>query len=129
MSAETLHCNVCFGWKANICIVLFLLPTRRMDEYLFMFLAEGVAQGHARYRDGARHSMMIFACGGVLDGARDSAAAFASRGGWTFVDVKRGKQIDDPDWIEDDALRTAAEAALENGPALVVYADEIPADS
>ena len=100
-----------------------------MDEYLYMFLAEGVAKAHSRYRDGARHSMMILACGEAQDPAQQSAVSLATEGGWTFVDMKRGKQIDDPDWVEDETLRAAAEEALETGGAIVVYADEIPADS
>jgi hypothetical protein len=97
-------------------------------EYLFMFLAEGIAENHPRCRTGARHSLMIFATGPTQDDARVSAIRFASEEGWSFVHVKHGTQIYDDEIIADDMMRDAAEEALGTGYALVTYTNEIPSD-
>jgi hypothetical protein len=45
--------------------------------------------------------------------------------GWLLPQIKRGKQVSDPDVIQDDVLRSAAEGALPDGNCIVVYKDEI----
>lgn len=48
--------------------------------------------------------------------------------GWLLPQIKQGKQVGDPDLIDDDVLRSAAERALADGNALIVYKDEIISD-
>lgn len=95
-----------------------------------MFRAEGVAQQASNYRTGARHALMLFATGPSLDLARVEAVTGATGRGWTHIEVKREKELDDDVTnITDEVLRSAAEFALLEGNAIVVYAQEIPLDS
>jgi hypothetical protein len=95
-----------------------------------MFLAHGVARQGSNYRPGARHALMLFATGESLHLARSEAIAGAANRGWAHVEVKREKPLGrDATGIEDEILRPAAETALADGAAIVVYAQEIPLNS
>jgi hypothetical protein len=97
---------------------------------LFMFLAQGVAQEATGYRPGARHALTIYVSSDALENARPQATELASEAGWLHVEIKREKVIgSDTATISDETLRSAGEHAIETGGAIVVYADEIPADS
>jgi hypothetical protein len=101
-----------------------------MTTQLFMFLAQGVAQQATGYRPGARHAFMIYVSSDDLENARPRATELASEAGWLHVEIKREKAIgSDTATISDDTLKSAAEHAIEAGGAIVVYADEIPANS
>lgn len=95
-----------------------------------MFLAEGVAGSEGRYRTGARHAFIAFVASSDLQSAQQRAKRYSAEKGWTFVVVKRGVELAaDTSLIEDDILRSAAMDAQSNGAAIVVYADEIPANA
>ncbi|MDO7842580.1 hypothetical protein [Sphingomonas immobilis] len=100
-----------------------------MTASLFMFLAKGVATNNAKFREGARHALMLFGSGSNTVAARSAAISGAEGKGWRFVEVSREKVLDSgPSAIADPTLRTAAEDAVREGHAIVVYADELPLD-
>ncbi|WP_332773089.1 hypothetical protein [Phenylobacterium sp.] len=101
-----------------------------MADQLFMFLALGVAEQSTDYRPGARHALMIFVTASSLQAARLQAVEFVSRRGWCAVDLRREKSIGvDASGISDDILKAAAETAMQSDGAVIVYAEEVPADS
>lgn len=101
-----------------------------MTERLFVFTAQGVAGAASGYRPGARHALLIFVRTHGLEDAETRAVGFAAEQGWSHIELKRGKEIGaDPSSIADTQLRSAAEAAVQEGAGFVVYRDEIPADS
>lgn len=99
-----------------------------MSEQLFVFVAVAVADEGSTYRSGARHALMLFATGPSIEVAQQKAVTGAETAGWSFVGVQRGKFIEGAD-SDDETLTAAAEHALENGSALIVYGKEIPADA
>lgn len=101
-----------------------------MDTGLFIFAVRAVATESTKFRAGARHALMLYATGIDVVSARSVAISGAERGGWSFVEVHRAKEIDaDPALIEDDVLRSAAYEALTGGSSLVVYSNEIAPDA
>lgn len=101
-----------------------------MNDQLFMFLIHGVAERATGYRPGARHVLMIYAAARSFEAAQRQASEFGAEKGWTHIEFKRGKEISTNTMLITDAtLRSAAEAALQSGGALVVYADELPGDA
>lgn len=101
-----------------------------MAKKLFMFLALGVAGEITGFRPGARHALMIFVSATALESGRSSALAFVEQRGWSHTEITRGKEVgSDVELIGDDALRSAAECALESGGGIVVYSDELRPDS
>ncbi|MBF9151866.1 hypothetical protein [Novosphingobium jiangmenense] len=99
-----------------------------MEEYLFCFTAEAVAQDETGFRPGARHALMLWITASDEQTARARGVSAVEDKGWLLPRITRGTQICDPDLIEDDVLRQAAESALTDGAAIVVYADEMTAD-
>lgn len=95
-----------------------------MEEYLFCFTAEAVAQEETGFRPGARHALMLWITASDELTARLRGESAVESKGWLLPRITRGKQIYDPDLIEDDILRQAAESALTDGASIVVYADE-----
>lgn len=61
--------------------------------------------------------------------ARSRGIDAISEKGWILPEIKRGKQVSDPDLIDDDVLRSAAERALAYGNCVVAYKDEIVPDA
>ncbi|MCT2398858.1 hypothetical protein [Novosphingobium mangrovi (ex Huang et al. 2023)] len=99
-------------------------------SHLIMYLAAGVAETAAKYRPGAKHAMLIYVYTDNLDAAAEDAVEAAERNGWVHLELRRAKELDpDPSEIADDILRDAAQCAVSEGSAIVVYADEIPHDA
>lgn len=94
-----------------------------------MLQADAVAQKQTGYRPGARRALMVFLTAPDEDAARQKARHVIEKRHWLEGRIKRLRQLSDPDLIEDDILRSAAETALQNGDAIVVYKDEIRHDS
>ncbi|MCK0530685.1 hypothetical protein [Sphingobium agri] len=99
-----------------------------MEEWLFMLLGEAVAQQATGFRPGARHAIMVFLTAPDQDTARRRAKDVLNKCHWSEGAVTRIKHLLDPDLIEDDILRSAAETALLQGDAIVVYKDELRHD-
>lgn len=99
-----------------------------MEEYLFAFTAQAVAQEETGFRPGARHALMLWITAPDEQTARLRGESAVESKGWLLPRITRGTQIYDPDLIEDDMLRQAAESALTKGASIVVYADEMIAD-
>jgi threonine dehydratase len=101
-----------------------------MPKSLFMFLMEAVAGAKSQYRPGARHALLVFIVGGKIDDSQQPAIECLERQGWHFVEAKRAKEVSaDTEQIADETLREAANHALANGDAIIVYQDEIPNNS
>jgi hypothetical protein len=99
-----------------------------MEEYLFCFTAEAVAQDGTGFRPGSRHALMLWITAADEQAARLRGEGAVEGKGWLLPRITRGTRIYDPDLIEDDVLRQAAESALTDGSAIVVYAAEMSAD-
>lgn len=101
-----------------------------MDEVVFMFSATAVATESTRFRPGARHALMLYGKAAAVVSARSVAVAEAEKRGWSFVKVKREKELH-PDLaaISDDTLRSAARRAFSAGHSIIVYRDELPLDA
>jgi hypothetical protein len=99
-----------------------------MDEWLYILSANAVAQQPTGFRPGARHALLIFLTAPDEDIARQRAKDVALKRHWLAVEVKRIKQLGDPDLIKDESVRSTAELALENGDAIIIFKDEIPHD-
>lgn len=100
-----------------------------MFEYLYCFTADAVAQEETGFRPGARHALILWITAPNQDEARLRGADAIEKNGWLLPQIKRGKQVDDPDLIGDDALRSAANRALKEGSSIVIYRDEIAPDA
>jgi hypothetical protein len=97
---------------------------------LFAFLATAVADAAEGRRPGARHAMLIYVTAADFEAAQPRAAGVAIGAGWMLVRLEKGKPItDDPSQTEDEVLRAAAQSAIEDGSAMVVYGDELPPDA
>jgi hypothetical protein len=100
-----------------------------MEERLFAFAAQGVADISAGYRLGARHALLVFATAPTIEEAWSKGATAAAEHGWIHVDLKRKREISaDTSSITDESVRSAADSALMFGASLVVYPDEMPTD-
>ena len=99
------------------------------DEKLFMYFAEAVAglSDDIPVPAGSPHALMMFASAENLVVGQEAAVAGATEVGWLEVKVvKAGEIKDGPASIEEEALRLAAEDAMEYGLGLVVYDRELP---
>ncbi|MEM9796899.1 MAG: hypothetical protein AAF919_10430 [Pseudomonadota bacterium] len=97
---------------------------------LFIFLSQGIAGPESAYRPGARHALILFATGDDMDDAQGHALAATDEHGWHHVEIARAKSLGDgPGGIDDPALRSSGEAAMEDGAAVVVYNDEMEPDA
>ena len=92
-------------------------------------MAEAVAQEETGFRPGARHALLLWITAPDEEEARIRSLEAIGGKGWLLPQIKRGKQIGDPDVIQDDVLRSAAEKALADGNCIVVYKDEIALDA
>lgn len=94
----------------------------------FVFTAQaGPATGD---RPGDRHALLVFAEAPDREVAASPAVERVAAEGWLTVLLLRGKAAgDDPATIPDPTIRRAAEDALAEGCAFVVYADPIPHDA
>jgi len=101
-----------------------------VTDQLYIFLAEAIATEATDKRPGARHALMLYASGSTLDWARGRATKHADDAGWLHVEVKREKELNrDTSLIAEPTLRTAADAAVARGSAIVIYGNEIPTHS
>ena len=101
-----------------------------VTEPLFVFLAQGVARHAMLVRASSRHALMIYIRAPTIADARTRAVTHAMETGWLLIDIMQGKVIEgDLTRIEDDTHRATAEDAMQNGQAMIVYADEIPPDA
>lgn len=100
-----------------------------MYEYLFCFTAEAVAQETTGFRPGARHALLLWITASDEKEARIRSVDAIEEKGWLLPQIKRGKQVNDPELIADGVLREAAERALETGVSIVVYTDEVHPDA
>lgn len=118
------------GWKLDIAPLANFLDEALVTDQLYIFLAEAIATEATDKRPGARHALMLYASGSTMDCARGRATKHADEAGWLHVEVKREKELNrDTGLIADPTLRTAADAALARGSAVVIYGNEIPTHS
>ncbi|WP_448662313.1 hypothetical protein ACG3SL_16830 [Sphingomonas sp. CJ20] len=96
---------------------------------LFAFLATAIADSAEGRRPGARHAMLVYVTAADFDAAQRRAAGVAIGAGWMLVRLEKGSPLDAGAATGDPVLDAAAATALEEGSALVVYADELPADA
>lgn len=96
---------------------------------LFAFLATAVADAAEGRRPGARHAMLIYVTAGDFEAAQRRAAGVAIGAGWMLVRLEKGKPIEDPFETADPILRAAAQSAIDEGSAIVVFGDELPPDA
>lgn len=101
-----------------------------MGEALFIFSATAVATEATGFRPGARHALMLYGKAAAIACARYVAVRGAEKRGWSFVEIKRERDLD-PDLaaIGDDTLRSAAQRAFSSGHSIIVYQDELPLDA
>lgn len=93
---------------------------------LFAFLATGVADSAEGRRPGARHAMLVYVTAADFESAQRRAGGVALGAGWMLVRLEKGKPIAANEASGDPVLDAAAQTALEEGSALVVYGDELP---
>lgn len=99
------------------------------SQKLFMYFAEAKAgaSDDMPVEAGSSHALMIFASAANMVEGQEDAVWGAGEVGWENVRVvKAGEIKDGPDSIMEDALRLAAEDAVEHGLGLVVYDSELP---
>ncbi len=99
-----------------------------MTEYPFLFSAEGVAREVTGRRPNARHALLIFVTAADFEAAQRRADDAATGAGWMMALLKRGKPISGEP-MGDEILDAALETSLEDGSAIVVYADELSPDA
>lgn len=97
---------------------------------LFVFTAQAVAGENLPYRPGARHALLVFATAPDAEEAARTAVARVTAEGWLHVDLLRSKAMSqDTGLIADDTVRAAAESALSDGCAFIVYDEPMPPDA
>ncbi|MEL7093583.1 MAG: hypothetical protein AAFN94_17790 [Pseudomonadota bacterium] len=99
------------------------------DAKLFMYFAEAVAgiSDDIPVPAGSPHALMLFATAGNQVEGQEAAVGGAQEMGWLEIKVvKAGELKDGPAAIDEEALRLAAEDAVEYGLGLVVYDRELP---
>ncbi|WP_415922217.1 hypothetical protein [Tateyamaria sp. SN6-1] len=99
------------------------------DNKLLMFFAEAIAgiSEDIPFPAGTPHALMLFAHAPSFVEGQDIAVGGATEMGWLEVKVvKAGEIKDGPSSIDEEALRMAAEDAVEYGLGLVVYDSELP---
>jgi hypothetical protein len=101
-----------------------------MTVHIFVFLGRATATKATKHRPGARHAVMLVGTGPDIASARSTAVTGAIGKGWESVELRREKQLDaNHSAIGDDVIRNAVENAILNGHSIVVYRDELSADS
>lgn len=98
---------------------------------LFMYFAQAVAgiSDDIPVPAGSGHALMLFATAENLAAGQEAATSAATEMGWLEVKVvKAGEIRDGADSIGEDALRLAAQDAVECGLGLVVYDSALPPD-
>lgn len=89
------------------------------DAKLFVFTAQSVADENLSYRPGARHALLIYT---TAPEAARTAVERVTAEGWLHVDLLRSKVIStETGLISDDTIRAAAESALSDGCAFIIY--------
>ncbi|MER9303108.1 hypothetical protein NKJ06_17255 [Mesorhizobium sp. M0293] len=84
------------------------------------------ADGHDQYIDGERYALLVFANANSLESALSATPAHLMTCGWQYAEVRHAKELAvQVSSISDDVLRNAAEAALQDGYAIIVYAPPI----
>jgi hypothetical protein len=96
---------------------------------LFAFFATGVADAVEGRRPGARHAMLIFVAAEDFETAQAKAAGVALGTGWMLVRLEKGMEADIGKLPADPIITDAAQTALAEGSAMVVYGDELPAEA
>jgi len=96
---------------------------------LAVFLATAVADAVDGRRPGARHAMLIYVVASDFEEAQRKAAGVAIGAGWMLVRLEKGMEVADPAAGGDLVLQAAAETALAEGSAMVVYGDELPPEA
>ncbi|MBB6412489.1 hypothetical protein [Mesorhizobium sangaii] len=98
--------------------------TDKMSLYVLKLVA--CADGHQQYIDGERRALLVFANTDSLESALCSTPTHLVTCGWQHVEVRDAKTLAvEVSSIGDDVLRNAAEAALQDGYAIVIYATPI----
>jgi len=84
------------------------------------------AENHHEYPDGERHALLVFANTDDLESALSSTPRFLTTCGWEQIELRDAKKLAiEISSIGDDALRNAAETALQQGYGIVVYANPV----
>lgn len=92
------------------------------DAKLFVFTAQAVAGEKMSYRPGARHALLVYATAPDAERAARTAVQRVTAEGWLHVDLLRSKVISiETGLISDDSIRAAAESALSDGCAFIIY--------
>ena len=100
-----------------------------MSGGLFAFFATAVADAVEGRRSGARHAMLIYVTAPDFESAQAKAAGIALGTGWMLVRLEKGMLVPPDKPQPDPLLQTAAESALAEGSAIVVYGDELPPEA
>ena len=96
---------------------------------LYVFLATAVADAVEGRRSGARHAMLVYVTAPDFEAAQAKAAGIVVGTGWMLARLEKGMLVPPDQPQPDPLLQTAAESALAEGSAIVVYADELPPDA
>ena len=92
------------------------------DAKLFVFTAQAVAGENLSHRPGARHALLVYATAPDAERAARTAVERVTAEGWLHVDLLRSKVIStETGLISDDTIRAAAESALSDGCAFIIY--------
>lgn len=94
---------------------------------IFVFTGQAVSQSAGGYPPGRRHALLIFCVAASKEEAAADATARVEAEGWMAVSLLRSKTLEaDLESIANDTVRSAAQAALDDGCGFVVYTDPIP---
>jgi hypothetical protein len=96
---------------------------------LYVFLATAVADAVEGRRSGARHAMLVYVTAPDFEAAQAKAAGIMVGTGWMLARLEKGMLVPPDKPQPDPLLQTAAESALAEGSAIVVYADELPPEA
>ncbi|KHK92671.1 hypothetical protein [Novosphingobium malaysiense] len=101
-----------------------------MGDSIYAFKGEGVAWQTLNYRQGARHTLMVFARARSIADAEKFAHQIAADNGWLHVDLHNGAEVTaQPYELEEQYLRDALEDAIQFGSSMVTYEKELPSDA
>jgi hypothetical protein len=97
---------------------------------LFAFFVTAIADSAEGRRPGARHAMLVYVTAENFEAAQSKAAVAAIALGWMTVRLEKGGEIDDAAaGAQDEVMQAAMQTAREDGSAIVVYGDELPAQA
>ena len=99
------------------------------ENKLMMFFAEAIAGigEHIPFAAGSPHALMLFAHAPTFVEGEELAKGGAAEMGWLEIKVvKAGEIKDGPASLDEEALRLAAEDAVEHGLGIVIYDSELP---